>query len=41
MSIPVMDTVERGREITFPVTGMTCASCVRRIAKALNRVEGV
>ena len=28
-------------EVTFPVTGMTCASCVRRIEKALNRVEGV
>src|SRR5438128_1514767 len=29
------------QEITFPVTGMTCASCVRRIEKALNKVEGV
>src|SRR5215510_8507124 len=29
------------REITLPVTGMTCASCVRRIEKALGRVEGV
>ena len=29
------------REVTFPVTGMTCASCVRRIEKALTRVEGV
>jgi Cu+-exporting ATPase len=28
-------------EVTFPVTGMTCASCVRRIEKALNRVAGV
>ena len=28
-------------EVTFPVTGMTCASCVRRIEKALTRVEGV
>jgi Cu+-exporting ATPase len=28
-------------EVTFPVTGMTCASCVRRIEKALNRVGGV
>jgi P-type Cu+ transporter len=28
-------------EVSFPVTGMTCASCVRRIEKALNRVEGV
>jgi Cu+-exporting ATPase len=28
-------------EVTFPVTGITCASCVRRIEKALNRVDGV
>jgi copper chaperone CopZ len=24
------------REVTFPVTGMTCASCVRRVEKALG-----
>ncbi|HEX4744159.1 MAG TPA: heavy metal translocating P-type ATPase [Candidatus Limnocylindria bacterium] len=29
------------RDVTFPVTGMTCASCVRRIEKALSKVEGV
>jgi Cu+-exporting ATPase len=28
-------------DITLPVTGMTCASCVRRVEKALGRVEGV
>src|ERR671939_569346 len=28
-------------EVTFPVTGMTCASCVRRIEKALKKVDGV
>src|SRR5919202_5080522 len=28
-------------EVTFPVTGMTCSSCVRRIAKALGKVDGV
>ena len=28
-------------EVTFSVTGMTCASCVRRIEKALGRVDGV
>ena len=27
--------------VEFPVTGMTCASCVRRVEKALGRVEGV
>src|SRR5438094_430321 len=34
-------TESKPQEITFPVTGMTCASCVRRIEKALSRVEGV
>src|SRR5262245_34801138 len=29
------------QEVTFPVTGMTCASCVRRVEKALGKVEGV
>jgi Cu+-exporting ATPase len=29
------------REATFPVRGMTCASCVRRVERALARVEGV
>src|SRR6266702_3431418 len=28
-------------ELSFPVVGMTCASGVRRIEKALNRVDGV
>ena len=27
--------------VEFPVTGMTCASCVRRVEKALGRVDGV
>ncbi len=30
-----------GSTIEFPVTGMTCASCVRRVERALGRVEGV
>ncbi len=29
------------KQITLPVTGMTCASCVRRIEKALAKVDGV
>ena len=29
------------KHVTLPVTGMTCASCVRRIEKALARVDGV
>ena len=29
------------RELVVPVTGMTCASCVRHVEKALKRVEGV
>ena len=28
-------------ELTLSITGMTCASCVRRVEKALNRVDGV
>ena len=29
------------KELSLPVTGMTCASCVRRIEKALAKVNGV
>ena len=35
------ETTETTADITFPVTGMTCASCVRRIEKALAKVDGV
>jgi P-type Cu+ transporter len=34
-------TLTRQREVTFGISGMTCASCVRRIEKALGKVEGV
>src|SRR6266542_6238188 len=28
-------------QIDFPITGMTCASCVNRVQKALTKVPGV
>ncbi len=34
-------TAATTEEITFAVTGMTCASCVRRIEKSLGKLEGV
>src|SRR6266545_2177138 len=33
--------VDTRRELTLPITGMTCASCVRRVEKALAKVPGV
>ena len=36
-----MSVEPKTREVSLPVTGMTCASCVRRIEKALSKVEGV
>jgi P-type Cu+ transporter len=32
---------KRLARITIPVTGMTCASCVRRVERALSKKEGV
>jgi Cu+-exporting ATPase len=29
------------REVSLPITGMTCASCVRRVERTLGKVEGV
>ena len=29
------------QELQLPVTGMTCASCVNRVTKALKKVPGV
>lgn len=31
----------RDRAVTLNITGMTCASCVRRVERALSKVEGV
>src|SRR5918992_1656793 len=45
-----MDTKRRGgprlgrqdeKTLTIPVTGMTCASCVGRVERALKKVPGV
>ena len=33
--------VPRLEIVSFPVEGMTCASCVNRISRFLNKVEGV
>ena len=33
--------MNEGETIRFPVAGMTCGSCVNRIARALRRLEGV
>lgn len=32
---------EGRRRVAVPVTGMTCAACVRRVERALSKVEGV
>ena len=32
---------ERPREVTLPISGMTCASCVRRVENALAKAPGV
>src|SRR4051812_14369513 len=29
------------REVTLPISGMTCASCVRRVERAIGKVPGV
>jgi len=36
------DTPQAGHaEIMLPIGGMTCASCVRRVERSLQKVEGV
>jgi copper chaperone CopZ len=39
-----METTNQKKQlarIDIPVTGMTCASCVRRVERALSKKEGV
>jgi Cu+-exporting ATPase len=38
MTTPAASPIEI---VSFPVEGMTCASCVNRITRFLNKVEGV
>src|SRR5436309_12689959 len=35
------DHEAKNREATLPIEGMTCASCVRRVERALGKVAGV
>lgn len=35
------EAASRATEVQLPITGMTCASCVRRVEKALAKVDGV
>jgi cation transport ATPase len=39
--VEVADEKKRLERVTIPVTGMTCASCVRRVEGALSKKEGV
>jgi Cu+-exporting ATPase len=40
-TLPTTDVTDAGSELTLPVIGMTCASCVNRIERYLGRAEGV
>ena len=41
MSATLPRETTRTAEVSFPVTGMTCASCVNRVEKAITKIEGV
>ena len=41
MTVETPMTVETRERLTLPIGGMTCASCVLHLEKALSRVEGV
>ncbi|WP_297589813.1 heavy metal translocating P-type ATPase [uncultured Mobiluncus sp.] len=38
---PVLSGEPVGTELTLKITGMTCASCVARVEKRLNKLDGV
>src|SRR4051812_1144351 len=40
-SLPVRDEMEERASCELPIQGMTCASCVRRVERALLGVSGV
>src|SRR3954447_24082295 len=40
-AVPVPGVTANTTELTLPIGGMTCASCVRRVERALQKVEGV
>jgi Cu+-exporting ATPase len=40
-SLPETSPASASTEITLPITGMTCASCVRRVERSLTKVDGV
>jgi copper chaperone CopZ len=40
-SPPTAKPPESGRHLALEITGMTCASCVRRVERALEEVPGV
>ena len=41
MTAPTIASLPSIEIVSFPVEGMTCASCVNRITRYLNKVEGV
>ena len=38
---PGVETTHHGEQVTLPIEGMTCASCVRRVERSLTKVAGV
>ncbi|MFT3764290.1 MAG: heavy metal translocating P-type ATPase [Minicystis sp.] len=40
-TLPVHDEMEAGAQCELPIRGMTCASCVRRVERALRGAPGV